>query len=124
MPPNKSATAPGDTRTALIACSTTIRALPDTAPEVAVTVAAPLLTAVTSPEALTVTTDGSLLAQVMVAPVMARPFWSRTSAVSSAVGGLIMTVVGRALAVKARPGCHRRRTRTPARAPLRALGSA
>ena len=51
-------------------CSTTTVALPDTEPAVAVTVAAPLATAVTRPDALTVATAALLLAQVTAAPAI------------------------------------------------------
>ena len=66
--------------------------------------AVPLATAVTRPDALTVATAAVLLAQVAVAPVIARPFWSRTSAdsctvapsaVKSAVAGPTVIAVGR-----------------------------
>ena len=77
---------------------------PPTSPTVAVIVAVPLPTAVTNPEASTVATEASLLDQVTVAPAIACPFWSRTSAEScrvaptaanSAVAGLSVTVVAR-----------------------------
>ena len=77
-------------------------ALPDADPEVAVTLAVPVSTAVVSPEASTEATDGSDDDHPTVAPAMTCPFWSRTSAakrtvsptaVTSAVAGDTSTVV-------------------------------
>ena len=60
--------------------------------------------AVTSPDPLTVATEALLLVQVTPAPAITWPFWSRTSAVncsvapkavSWAVAGVTVTVVGR-----------------------------
>ena len=90
--------------TAPTSWATVTLALPDTEPAVAVIVASPFATAVTSPDAPTVPTAELLLAQVTVTPVIACPFWSRTSAVictvppkavSSAVAGRTVTVVAR-----------------------------
>ena len=74
----------GDTVTVLACCATVTDALPDTEPAVAVMVAVPSETAVTSP-ASTVATDALLLVQLTVAPAMTVPFWSRTVAVNRIV---------------------------------------
>ena len=71
-------------------------------------VAAPVPTAVTKPDELTVATLTALLDQETVAPAIALLSWSRTSAlsctvapraVSSAVAGLTVTVVGACVGV-------------------------
>ena len=94
----------GDTVTALASWATVTVAVPDTEPAVAVTVAVPLPVAVTRPEALfTPATKTSLLDHETAAPAIACPFWSRTcaascvvapKAVSAAVAGVTVTVVG------------------------------
>ena len=102
--PATSVSAAGVSAMVLTSWATVTVALPDTEPAVAVIVAVPSPTAVTSPDALTVPTMVLLLAQLTVAPAIAWPFWSRTSArsctvspraVSSAVAGVTITVVGR-----------------------------
>ena len=93
----------GTAVTELTACATVTVAVPEAWPEVAVIVAVPLATAVTSPDASTVATAVALLAHVTVAPAITHPFWSLTSAdictvassaTSSAVAGLTVMVVG------------------------------
>jgi len=73
-------------------------------PVAAVIVAVPLPTAVASPEASIVATEALALDHATETPDSTRPFWSRTSAenrtvspnaVSSAVAGVTVTVVGR-----------------------------
>ena len=64
------------------AVTTVICAVPCALPERAVTVAVPAATPVTRPVASTVATVPALLVQVTEAPVIACPFWSRTSAAS------------------------------------------
>ncbi len=61
----------GVTVTELTAWATVTAALPEADPEVAVTVALPLATAVTSPDALTVATAAAPLAQITAAPAIA-----------------------------------------------------
>ena len=94
--------AAGVTLSALTCCITVTAAVPEAPPAVAVIVAVPLATAVTSPDASTVATEGSLLAHATAAPAITCPFWSRTSAVNCAVSpkavsvaepGLTVTVV-------------------------------
>ena len=96
--------AAGATATVLVRCATVTAAVPDAEPAIAVIVAAPLATAVTSPEASTAATEAALLDQLTAAPAITCPYWSRTcavscvvapSAASSAVAGLTVTVVGR-----------------------------
>ena len=60
-------------------------ALPDADPAVAVIVAVPLPTAVTSPALLTVATATELLDQLTSAPAITLPFRSRTSAANCSV---------------------------------------
>lgn len=76
--------------------------VPETVPVVAVIVAEPFATAVTSPEASTAGTAASLVVHATAASAITRPFWSRTSTVSRAVSpralsaadpGLTVTVV-------------------------------
>ena len=102
--PVTTVSAAGVTATALTSWATVTVALPDADPAVAVIVAVPLPVAVTKPAALTVATAALLVAQVTAAPAIACPFWSRTSAwsctvspraVSSAVAGVTVTVLGR-----------------------------
>ena len=102
--PTNSVSAAGKTVTALTFWTTVTAAVPDADPAAAVIVAVPLAAAVTRPVELTVATAGAPLVQVTVAPVIACPYWSRTSAasctaaptaVSSAVAGLTVTIVGR-----------------------------
>ena len=103
MSPNAtSVSAAGDTSTALTTWATVTAAVPDAEPAVAVIVALPFAAAVTSPDASTAATGASLLVHATVAPVITRPFWSRTSAVSRTVSpradsvaepGLTITVV-------------------------------
>ena len=94
----------GDTATAATAWAIETPALPDASPAVAVTVAAPLATAVTDPAEFTVATSAALLAHVSAAPGISCPFWSCTRAVSctvapsassSAFAGVTATIVGR-----------------------------
>ena len=63
----------GATLTELTTCATVTVALPEAWPDVAVMVAVPLPTAVTSPDASTVATAVALLAQVTVAPAITQP---------------------------------------------------
>ena len=93
----------GSTATVATACATVTIAVLDTCPAVAVMVAVPLATAVTSPVALAVTKAVLLLDQATATPDMTRPCWSRTSAVSRDVSwnavnatfpGVTTTVVG------------------------------
>ncbi len=103
-PQATSVSAAGDTATALTVWASVTAALPDAEPVVAVIVAVPLPAAITSPDPSTVATVASPLDHAIGAPAMTLPFWSRTSvlsctvapsAVSRAVAGLTVTVVGR-----------------------------
>ena len=100
--------AAGETSTVLTCCATVTAAVPDAEPDaepaVAVIVAAPLAAAVTSPDPSTAATEAALLDQLTAAPAITCPYWSSTwawsctvapSAVSSAVAGVTVTVVGR-----------------------------
>ena len=93
----------GDTVTEPADCLTSTRASPAASPAVAVTVAAPLRTAVTNPDESTTATVVSALDQATGTPSIARPIWSRTSAescaecpsaISTTVSGVTATVVG------------------------------
>ena len=75
----------GATRTLATRCATVTEALEEEAPDVAVTLADPFWMATTRPVGFTVATVASLVAQLTGAPVIARPFWSRTVAVSCSV---------------------------------------
>ena len=93
----------GDTVTTLASWATVTAALPDAEPAAAAIVAAPFAAAVTCPEASTAATEASLLVHANGTPAITCPFWSRTSAVnravspsavSWAVAGVMVTVVG------------------------------
>ena len=68
--PSRTVAVSGATVTALTSCATVTVALPEAGPAVAVIVAVPLATAVTSPDAPTVATAATLLAQVTVVPAI------------------------------------------------------
>ena len=94
----------GDTLTDSTVWVTVIPALPDADPALAVIAAVPVLSAVTRPDWSTAATAVLLLPQVTVAAGISSAFWSRTSAVSctvapnavsSALNGLTVRVVGR-----------------------------
>ena len=96
--------AAGETATVLVRCATVTAAVPDAEPAIAVIVAAPLAAPVTSPDPSTAATEAALLDQLTAAPAITCPYWSSTwarsctvapSAVSSAVAGVTVTVVGR-----------------------------
>ncbi|MCY4573081.1 MAG: hypothetical protein OXF01_09790 [Gemmatimonadetes bacterium] len=70
MSPTKTVAVSGVTTTALTTWATLTVALPEADPEVAVIVALPFDTAVTSPDALTVATAAAPLPQVTAAPVI------------------------------------------------------
>ena len=93
----------GDTVTEPADCLTFTCAPPAASPAAAVTVAAPLRTAVTNPDVSTTATVVSALDHATGTPSIARPIWSRTSAVScvvcpsaasTTVSGVTATVVG------------------------------
>ena len=101
-PKATSVSSSGDTSTALTTWATVTAAVPEAEPAVTVIVAAPLVAAVTIPDASTGATEASLLTHATVAPAITCPFWSRTSAVSRVVSsrevsmaeaGLTVTVV-------------------------------
>ena len=103
--PTSSTADSGVIATVATACTTVTAASSEAEPEVAAIVAVPLPAAVTRPEASTVATATSELAQATDAPDMARPNWSRTSAdiwavspsaVNSSESGVRSTVVGTA----------------------------
>ena len=130
--PSISVSAAGDTVTELTIWATDTVALPETTPAVAVMVAVPSPTAVTSPDPLTVAIEAALLDQVTAAPAITCPFWSRTSAVSCTaaprtvswvVAGVTVTVVGRGGGRGAGSGVPwpRRRKRTPTGWPTASL---
>ena len=96
--------ASGSTAASATSCATVTDAEPNTDPAAAVILALPLATAVTTPEASAVATDGAPLVHVTAAPDMTLPYWSSTSAdsctvapsaVSSAEAGLTVTLAGR-----------------------------
>lgn len=74
--------------------ATVIAAVPDTVPDVAVTVAEPLATAVTSPDALAVATPEADEVQVNVVPAIVLPFASLPVAVSCCVAPMAVSVTG------------------------------
>ena len=75
----------GETSTVDTTCPTVTADVPVAAPEVAVIVAVPSATAVTSPAADTVATVSADVAHVTVALAIVAPFWSLTVAVSCVV---------------------------------------
>ena len=77
--------AAGATATVLVRCATVTAAVPDAEPAIAVIVAAPLATAVTSPVESTAATIISALVHATGSPSITRSIWSRTSAMSRTV---------------------------------------
>jgi len=75
---------PETTASTAAACCTMTATVAEALPEDAVTVAVPFWTAVSKPEASTVTTEGSSLDRLIV-PLKDCPFWSRTVAASARV---------------------------------------
>ena len=70
----RSVSVAGDTVTVLTSWATVTAAVPEAEPAVAVTIVAPLPTAVTSPAGATVATDASLLVHATAAPAITCPF--------------------------------------------------
>ena len=73
MSPTTTLSAAGKTVTARTSCATATVAVPETPPALAVIVAVPLPTAVTSPNASTVATEPALLDQITAVPAITRP---------------------------------------------------
>ena len=84
-PSDASVSAAGVTATSLTTWSTVTDAVPETPPTFAVIVAVPLATAVTTPDAPTVATEGLPLDHVSATSVIGLPYWSRTPAPSCTV---------------------------------------